>query len=135
VPSAPLSISGSSYTRKDAPIFDTTFACTGIQVKPVAGQACESDQLFSSSRAAADPIQAPTVCLVGGDPVVTTEVGRLELAGRTMAEICAISGHSTKSVETIIRHYLGATRELADADIDKLTAGWRARGLRSNARA
>ncbi len=43
-----------------------------------------------------------------------------------MAEICAISGHSARSVQTIIEHYLGAARELADAGIDKLTA-WMAR--------
>ena len=43
-----------------------------------------------------------------------------------MAEICAITGHSAKSVETIIDHYLGSTRELADAAIDKLIA-WKKR--------
>ena len=45
---------------------------------------------------------------------------------QTMAEISAISGHSAKSVQTIIDHYLGSTRELADAAIDKLIA-WKKR--------
>lgn len=51
-----------------------------------------------------------------------TAVTWLARAGCTMAEICAITGHSGKSVQTIIEHYLGAARELADAAIDKLEA-------------
>jgi len=39
-----------------------------------------------------------------------------------MAEICAISGHSPTSVEAIMQHYRGTTRELVDAGIDKLGA-------------
>ena len=55
-----------------------------------------------------------------------TAVTWLARAGCTMAEICAITGHSPKSVQTIIDHYLGAMRELADAAIDKLIA-WKQR--------
>lgn len=58
-----------------------------------------------------------------------TAVTWLARAGCTMAEICAISGHSAKSVQTIIEHYLGATRELGDAAIDKLTAWMEREGI------
>lgn len=58
-----------------------------------------------------------------------TSVTWLARAGATMAEICAISGHSAKSVQTIIRHYLGETRELADAGIDKLVAWMQREGI------
>jgi hypothetical protein len=46
-----------------------------------------------------------------------------------MAEICAITSHSDKSVQTIISHYLGSARELADAGIDKLVAWMQREGI------
>jgi hypothetical protein len=58
-----------------------------------------------------------------------TAVTWLARAGCTMAEICAITGHSAQSVETIIKHYLGAGRELADAGIDKLVAWMQREGI------
>jgi len=51
-----------------------------------------------------------------------TAVTWLALAECTMAEICAITGHSARSVQTIIEHYLGAGAQLADNGIDKLQA-------------
>jgi hypothetical protein len=53
----------------------------------------------------------------------------LARAGCTMAEICAITGHSARSVQTIIEHYLGAGRELADQAIDKLVAWMQREGI------
>lgn len=58
-----------------------------------------------------------------------TAVTWLARAGCTMAEICAITGHSPRSVQTIIEHYLGAARELADSGIDKLTAWFEREGI------
>jgi len=58
-----------------------------------------------------------------------TAVTWLARASCTMAEICAITGHSPKSVQTIIEHYLGAGPELADAGIDKLVAWMQREGI------
>jgi len=58
-----------------------------------------------------------------------TAVTWLARAGCTMAEICAITGHSAQSVQTIIKHYLGAGPELADAGIDKLVAWMQREGI------
>jgi len=55
-----------------------------------------------------------------------TAVTWLARAGCTLLEICAISGHSPRSAQTIIKHYLGSQAELADAGVDKLVA-WMAR--------
>jgi hypothetical protein len=58
-----------------------------------------------------------------------TAVTWLARAGCTLMEICAISGHSAQSVQTIIKHYLGAYAELADAGIDKLVAWMQREGI------
>ena len=52
-----------------------------------------------------------------------TAVTRLALAGCTVPQIAAITGHSLKDVENILEaHYLGGTVELAEAAITKLNA-------------
>lgn len=58
-----------------------------------------------------------------------TSVTWLARAGCTLLEICAITGHSAKSVQTIIDHYLGSAAELADAGIDKLVAWMQREGI------
>jgi integrase len=52
-----------------------------------------------------------------------TAVTRLALAGCTIAEIAAITGHSLQDVEHILKaHYLGDQIELAEQAIIKLNA-------------
>lgn len=52
-----------------------------------------------------------------------TAVTRLALAGCTVPQIAAITGHSLKDVEVILSaHYLGGTVELAESAIVKLNA-------------
>ena len=51
-----------------------------------------------------------------------TAVTRLALAGCSMAEIAAITGHSIPSITQIIKHYLVLQPEMADAAIAKLSA-------------
>jgi integrase len=52
-----------------------------------------------------------------------TAVTRLALAGCTVPQIAAITGHSMKDVESILEaHYLGGAIELAEAAIVKLNA-------------
>jgi integrase len=52
-----------------------------------------------------------------------TAVTRLALAGCTVPQIAAITGHSLKDVEQILdAHYLGGAVELAEAAITKLNA-------------
>jgi hypothetical protein len=58
-----------------------------------------------------------------------TAVTWLARAGCTLLEICAISGHSPRSVQTIVKHYLGETAELADTGIDKLVAWMQREGI------
>ena len=52
-----------------------------------------------------------------------TAVTRLALAGCTVPQIAAITGHSLKDVENILEaHYMGGAVELAEAAIVKLDA-------------
>jgi integrase len=51
-----------------------------------------------------------------------TAVTRLALAGCSMAEIAAITGHSLNSITQIVKHYLVLQPEMADAAIAKLSA-------------
>jgi integrase len=54
-----------------------------------------------------------------------TAVTRLALAGCTVPQIAAITGHSLKDVEQILdAHYLGGTLELAEAAVTKLNAAY-----------
>jgi integrase len=54
-----------------------------------------------------------------------TAVTRLALAGCTVPQIAAITGHSLKDVEAILdAHYLGGAVELAEAAITKLNAAY-----------
>lgn len=49
-----------------------------------------------------------------------TAVTWLAMAGCTIPEICAITGHSLKTAHEILRHYLALNAEMADAAIGKL---------------
>jgi integrase len=52
-----------------------------------------------------------------------TAVTRLALAGSTVPQIAAITGHSLKDVANILEtHYMGGAVELAEAAIVKLNA-------------
>jgi hypothetical protein len=58
-----------------------------------------------------------------------TAVTWLARAGCTLMEICAISGHSPASVQTIVNHYLGSSAELGDTAIKKLGAWLKQEGI------
>lgn len=51
-----------------------------------------------------------------------TAVTRLALAGCTLPEIAAITGHSPAHITSVIRHYLALNEALADRAIEKLNA-------------
>jgi len=51
-----------------------------------------------------------------------TSVTRLAMAGRTLYQIAAITGHTYQSIQRILRHYLALNRDMADAAIDGLVA-------------
>jgi integrase len=54
-----------------------------------------------------------------------TAVTRLALAGCTVPQIAAITGHSLRDVEEILKaHYLGGQSELADQAIAKYVAAF-----------
>ena len=54
-----------------------------------------------------------------------TGVTRLGLAGCSVPQIAALTGHSLKDVEAILdTHYLGGAVELAEAAITKLNAAY-----------
>ena len=59
-----------------------------------------------------------------------TAVTRLALAGASVPEIAAITGHSLQNVEKILKaHYLGGRNELAEQAILKLDAKFGAEQL------
>ncbi len=51
-----------------------------------------------------------------------TAVTRLALAGCTIPQICAVTGHSERTCYDILKHYLALNGELADSAIAKLVA-------------
>lgn len=51
----------------------------------------------------------------------------MALAGATLPEIVAVTGHSLASAHAILKHYLARHPELADAAIGKMTA-WYEKG-------
>ena len=51
-----------------------------------------------------------------------TAVTWLALAGCTIPQIASITGHSLKTIETVLKHYLGMHPELARTAIGKLVA-------------
>jgi hypothetical protein len=81
--------------------------------------------VFAEVRAAASAAM-PSLRHKRDQDLRDTGITWLARADNTLLEICAISGHSPQSVQTIIKHYLGSQAELADAGIDKLVA-WMAR--------
>lgn len=60
-----------------------------------------------------------------------TAITNLGSSGCTVPEICAISGHSERSVYGILRHYLALNGEMADSAIEKLVAWEEARDARA----
>ena len=58
-----------------------------------------------------------------------TAVTRLALAECTMAEISAITGHSLKTIQQIMKHYLVMQPEMADAAIRKLNVWMEQQGI------
>jgi hypothetical protein len=58
-----------------------------------------------------------------------TAVTRLALAECTMAEISAITGHSLKTIQQIMKHYLVMQPEMADAAIRKLNTWMEKEGI------
>jgi integrase len=59
-----------------------------------------------------------------------TGITRCALAGCTLPEIAALSGHSLETINTILKHYLELNEAHADAACDKLTAWMEKEGIR-----
>lgn len=59
-----------------------------------------------------------------------TAVTRLALAGCTLAQIAAITGHSLQSITDIMKHYLALNRAMADQATDLLEAWLQREGIR-----
>ncbi|WP_281932130.1 hypothetical protein [Roseibium album] len=51
-----------------------------------------------------------------------TAVTWLALAGSTIPQICAVTGHSIQSATTVLKHYLALHADMADSAIAKMTA-------------
>jgi len=99
-----------------------------IVVDETTGEAYRQDtyrHVFAAVRAHA-LVACPSLAGKRDQDLRDTAVTWLARAGCTLLEICAISGHSPRSTQTIIKHYLGGQAELADGGIDKLVA-WMAR--------
>ena len=63
----------------------------------------------------------PTLADFHDQDLRDTAVTWLALAGCDMAEIASITGHSLKTVQDVLKHYLGMHPELARSAIAKLT--------------
>jgi hypothetical protein len=68
----------------------------------------------------------PSVMTLTDQDFRDTAVTWLARAGATIPEICAITGHSFKTANEILKHYLALDEEMADSAIDKLTI-WHAK--------
>jgi hypothetical protein len=64
----------------------------------------------------------PSVMTLTDQDFRDTAVTWLASAGCTIPEICAITGHSYKTANEILKHYLALDEGMADNAIDKLTA-------------
>lgn len=71
-----------------------------------------------------DPM--PSVMTLTDQDFRDTAVTWLARAKCTIPEICAITGHSFKTANEILKHYLELDEEMADSAIDKLTV-WHAK--------
>lgn len=83
--------------------------------------------VFAAVRAAAiagGPARPPCPTLAGFQErdLRDTAVTWLALAGATVPEICAVTGHAHQSAHAILKHYLARHPELADAAIGKMMA-------------
>lgn len=76
-------------------------------------------QLFRKIRAAAGK-RMPSCKTIMEKDLRATAVTWLALAGATIAEICAITGHSLKTATEILKHYLALHPEMATSAIGKM---------------
>jgi len=81
---------------------------------------------FAKVRARA-ALKVPSVAGKRDQDIRDTCVTMLFRAGCDALEICDITGHSYKSVQLIMKHYLGRDAQRADAAIDKLSGAMGAR--------
>jgi hypothetical protein len=84
---------------------------------------------FGAVRAVA-ALRIPRIAQLRDQDLRDTAVTWLARSGAQLLEICMVTGHSPRSVQTIMRHYLGEAPELGDAAIDKLVAWMRQEGMR-----
>lgn len=83
--------------------------------------------LFAEVRAKAAKIVASCSSIMEKD-LRATAVTWMALAGCTLAEICAVSGHSLQSAHQILKHYLAIHPEMASSAIGKLVTWYEANG-------
>lgn len=76
----------------------------------------------------------PTVKDLTDQDFRDTAVTWLAMAGCTIPEICAITGHSLKTAHDILKHYLALNQDMADAAITKLTEWFDKEELADDAR-
>lgn len=69
---------------------------------------------------AADLVPCPSVADAWFMDTRDTAVTKLAIAGCTIPELCAITGHSEKAAVSVLKHYLAMTGDMADAAIQKL---------------
>lgn len=96
------------------PYDDTSYRHAFAQVRALAWRTCPSLQ-FTDARDGQLKFKTD-------QDLRDTCVTRLYRAGNDLLAICDITGHSYKSVQTIVDHYLARDRARADAAIDKLEA-------------
>ncbi len=81
--------------------------------------------LFAEIREKA-AVKVPSVATIKEKDFRATAVTWLALAGATLPEICAVTGHSLQGAHNILKHYLALHPEMAKTAIGKLVS-WYAR--------
>lgn len=85
--------------------------------KPAAPQTFAA-RIAAGAEAVVEPV--PRVADFRDQDLRDTAVTWMALAGATVPEICAITGHSLDSATTILRHYLARHADMGDSAIRKL---------------
>jgi integrase len=103
-----------------------------IVFNPRTGKAFKADDFrhrFVALRARAAQA-CPSLATLRFQDLRDTAVTRLALAGCTIPEIAAVSGHSLETIHAVLKHYLELGEAHADAGIEKLTQWMEREGVK-----
>lgn len=106
--------------RQSGPVAELKL--TGELVRNASGTRFSREQIGRDFRAVRESVAASVPSIAGKQflDLRDTAITRLALAGCTVAEIRAITGHSLETIHKVLAHYLAIDDRMADAAIDRL---------------